>query len=361
MTSSGVKEPPFQAADEMGNRDGDMESERLLERLDTVLRRTAEMNLTVPEETGDLGKILKQVPELRYLLSCSVELLSEIDTYYESKEAGGTASGTTDSLVDIGALISSELAARGISDMAFVARGDLQTCLRDLEQAKKMSESWQLASQCDRGQRRLRQGLIAVESAIHEYEGREGPLRVWFDLETSLEIRSLYGNLRRDLLWLGASESEDLAELLEAASQRFTDLRSLPVYPLLRIHDRRAMRRLYHRICQWKESGEAQSVKEGERIWQDVLAFAELLVQVNRRQELQEHDRRLVRNSFHHLFGRRRGVVAVSETFLEQIRGLLGLDDELDTLILNPNSFPLSAWTSPLKRLNKQLNPTATL
>ena len=250
------------------------------------------------------------------------------------------------------------MAARGLADLAFVARGDLLQCREELGRAKEKRDFLQMASRSDTSFRHLRRGLISLESAIYEFLGKPSPIRHFSDLSISLEIRRLYGRLRNEIAELDGDSRRLPAERLKITVQRFTELRALAVYPLLRIDDRVAVRQLMKRIFDWQEDGGVDALAAA-RLWQDIVAFTELLVQVNHRQELREHDLRTVMSAL-----RRLGAVAgrpgpLPTLVRQELAVLEGLDAELDELLaVEPGAeAPQEQWQAVLGRLQWSLSP----
>ncbi|MDY7093184.1 MAG: hypothetical protein SX243_09455 [Acidobacteriota bacterium] len=337
----------------------------LQEHLDELLQRADGMDFTVSEETQRVPAITEVVPGVRDLLDSAVEVLRAIQQLYESDavlQKVVPEDSDPDSLTDIGVLISTEMAARGIADLAFVARGDLMACRQELAKAVERESYWQMASRCDTGYRHLRRALISVESAIYEFEGREPPRRPWVDLSTSLEIREAFGGLRRSVLVDENDPALDVEARLHRMAERLVALRGERYYPLLRFDDRVAVRRLYQRIVEWQE-GRADEEVTGQRLWRDVVGFAELLRQINHREELREHDIRTVATLLQKLGPRGTSPKPLSEKAQEELFSLRGLDNELDGLLevmeSSPDESPPDELRTELERLQRSMLPGA--
>ncbi|MEM9292093.1 MAG: hypothetical protein AAGD01_10470 [Acidobacteriota bacterium] len=326
-----------------------------LGQLDALLSRVEKVDFQVSEDTVAIPLAAKFVPTVLSLLEDAVDLLGEIQEHFEADDAHRNKGEQDSSLVDIGALISSELAARSLADLSFVARSELKSCRQELGAAEKQNNFWHMASRCDTGLRRMRKALISVESSIYEYQSRKGPIRVWYDLDLSLQIRKIYGKIRRDILFGPVPEDDELVDRFPQVMEHFRNLRSLDLYPLLRIDDRVQMKRMTRRIADWL-SQDPRDGEEGQRLWQDLTGFAGLLSQINNRQELREHDRQLIDLGRRVLRNRRKGG-QLPEELLQDFENLLGLDDELDALILAPEDNLQHSWSGPLERLQNALKP----
>ncbi|MEM8964502.1 MAG: hypothetical protein AAGD38_23650, partial [Acidobacteriota bacterium] len=187
----------------------------------------------------------------------------------------------------------------------------------------------------------------SVEAAICEFEDLPAPEREWFDVEVSLEIRRLYRGLRQEI---AARPDSTLEERLRPVLYRLVAFREQRVYPFLRVDDRVYLRQLVRRILEWLNS-DHQDPEEGKRLWEDLTSFTRILAQVSYRQELREHDRELVAKVHHALFGSRPALSRVPDWCFTDMEALLGLDDDLDVLVLARRARPLSVWRAPLERL----------
>ncbi len=324
----------------------------LAQRLDHLIAQVESADVRVPEDSALISLATDLVPKVTRLLRDGIELLVAVEASYG---AACSPEPEPDSLSQIGLQISAEFAARDLNDMAFFARTDLKSSLETLiASATHRHDQMTLASNCEAGLRRLRKALISVESAIYEFEGETPPEREWLDVEVSLQIRKLYWNLRRETGGETATRDKPLEARLRAVLYRILAFRELSVYPFLRVDDRVNLRRLLKRILDWLNSHERDEAV-GRRLWQDLSSFAEILVQVSHRQELRDHDQRLVGRAYRTLFpfGARRRTVP--DDLLAELKSLLGLDDELDRLILDRAPAAVEAWRQPLKRLQAAL------
>ncbi len=324
------------------------------ERLNKLVAQVEGADVRVPEDSALISLAADLVPKVTHLLRHGIDLLVDIEHFY-GPVRGAAEREDPESLSQIGLQISAEFAARDLNDMAFFARTDLKNALEILiASATHKHNQMTLASNCEGGLRRLRKALISVESAIYEFEGETAPERHWFDVEVSLQIRKLYWNLRRETAIREQASEKPIEVRLRAVLYRILAFRELSVYPFLRVDDRVNLRRLLKRILDWLNS-EERDATVARRLWQDLSSFAEILVQVSHRQELRDHDLRLVARAYRTLFpfGARRR--AVPEDLLVDLQTLLGLDDELDRVITGGAAQPVEVWRKPLKRLQASL------
>ena len=343
-----------------------MENRELLGRVVALLEEGQGIAFIVPEDTGYFSIDDELIARVGDLIARTAKLMGELSAVYDAESVTQSAKDETaaaegDFLKEIGAQISSELAAREIASLAFVARGQLLEIQASLDHALKIREIWAVASHADSGLRRAGRALITLESAMCEYDGLPTPDRRWVGLQDSLEIRQLYGQFRRAILRGGSPWSnETLTDRLKNAATRIAILRDLKIYPFLRIHDRKQIRSLQKRIVAWL-NGRGDSTEEaGRRLWQDLVTFARLLVSVNDREELREHDLQAARTIYRILFRSRQPPLEFSEGHLKDLERLLGRDDEIDAIILHPKDHGVHELRRPLERLLRQLSPAAS-
>lgn len=334
----------------------------LLDRTADLLAQATSVELFIPEETALFSINSEHVTQIRSLIPPTIELLRDASNRFEelasSLSESESSTDTEDSvLLEIGALISSEIAAQEVSDLAFVARGQLIEIQEALENAVTRKQVWVVASHTDSGLRRVHKALISLESAIYEFEGESAPERQWTDLDDSLEIRRLYGQFRRAVLRGDLEASgKALKDQLKSASRRIAILRDLKIYPFLRIDDRLTIRQLHRRICSWSQSTAASKDEDGRRIWQDLVSFARLLSKINEREELREHDRRTIQRLLT-LGSRQDQSGPLNDSQQKEVETLLGCDDDLDLVILKPGPRALADLFPLLNRLRETLLP----
>lgn len=326
----------------------------MADQFDDLIRRIEQAEVRVPEDSALISLAADLVPNVTRLLREGIDLLVRVEAHYDPDRRGqGTDSG--DSLSEIGMQISSEFAMRDLNNVAFFARSDLRSALDKLvTTATQRGATMALASYCESGMRRIRKALISVESAVYEFEGSAAPSRHWFDVEVSLQIRKLYWNLRREISGHNSEPNKPLEDRLRAVLYRIVAFRELSVYPLLRVEDRVTLRRLLKRMLDWLNSRDRPEL-EARRLWDDLKSFASLLVQVSHRQELRDHDLALLGRIQATVVPGNRPVARVPEEVFEWGSALLGLDEELDGLILARDSHAVGPWQLPLERLRQRL------
>ena len=244
------------------------ESHDLLSQVSRLIETANAINFEVTDRPGSLTMAAVSAPTILSAVQKAVAVLDEMERYYD----GVSDPETADTLFDIGELISSEMAAREITDLAFIAGRELRTCAEQLERSIADEDLVAMVSGCDAALRRLRRGLIPIEAAMCEFEGISPPLRRWVDLEVSLRIRRLYAQFERAVAAV-AGESVQMQMRLAFVASRIANIRSSELYTCLRIEDRLEMQKLFARIVSWLDGGDHRAANYGQELWQDVRTF----------------------------------------------------------------------------------------
>jgi hypothetical protein len=277
----------------------------------------AELGLTPPEaRTTELAGLLQRA------VAC-LQLLEELHAGQADSDLFGFETEPT-TLAGVPIEVS---ASPKLADVCFAGVLELNRAAQELTHARSDDD---VLVALETAVRKLRRALRAViETALSSGEteltfgeqlrGRDG-----FDLESTLAVRRLYAEFRRSLRRPQDLTAEAVLTALRYAAGGLATLMSSPAYARARISDRRLLRRLQERLLLWARSGRA--VTSGLELLDDVWTCADLLRDINRRQELEVHDVALIRQLTC-------GASDTSERWLDQLEPLFGLDDALDLLI----------------------------
>jgi hypothetical protein len=289
-------------------------------------------------EEAELARLRLELPaQVAELLARGVQLFGELLGPAEEEEltehlAGGRL-GSVHRLAVRGAL------AERLSDVTFVARGELRTRLAVLLRLVKAEDRWLIVSLADGGLRKLIKALTAVEALLAESELRPPAISSASDLQTSLAVRRAYTKFRQRIECTGPEGKDGARAALRSAATSIAGLIGLDVYGSLRIQDRVELRRLQERILAWhSRPPEAES---GLQLWQEVLNVAHLFVTVNHRPELCEHDREILAELREQL-RRCAPLSPVPAALRASAARIAGRDDDLDTLLGQPE--PVSTY-----------------
>ena len=276
-----------------------------LDRFPEMLRRCREIRFEVNDDSGLFTVDERHAERARLLLEDVVALLGSIERQYalESRDE--------DQGVD--------LVRCSIADLSFLGRLELEGIAGRLAEAREKNRVWDVLRYADMGGARAEEALLALEASIREAQGLGARDHGDLDLGPALEVRRQYALLRYEMFRAGKPTGDELWEALEILLKRITDLREHATYVQVRVDDRLQIRSLQKRI---REAVTTRDGENPERLWEDLDAAVDLLLHINRRPVLEDHDARLLAalgsrvESTRHLFS------------------LLGRSRELDVILL---------------------------
>jgi hypothetical protein len=221
-----------------------------------------------------------------------------------------------------------------LADVCFAAVIELNRASAELSRAPTPEEAW--AAQ-ETALRKLRRAIRAVlesaeESGLRRFEaGEQLRQRCVADLTAALALRRLYADFRRALRRAEDDTPEAVLTALRYAAGALASLISSADYAHARVWDRAILRRLQQRLFAWAHGGKPND--RGLELLDDVWTSADLLRGINRRQELRLHDSALIQRLC-------AGPTSDPHPWLTQLPALLGLEDQLDTLIDRSRQAP---------------------
>jgi hypothetical protein len=283
------------------------------------------------------------VKDARTLVSDVMEHAERAESSDGDLESLGSPHLTFERAIDV-AVQGSGASQRAIADIAFLVHLELRQRDERLARLTVNAGALSVLAECDSALRCIQKGFGAIDLAIARAEGCAAVLDFTSQLNESLRVRKAYGRFRNRVLALEHSE-QPLYQRMRAMGTHIAMLVGWSEYPLLRVRDRLQLRELQQRILAWLLPEHREDELAGARVWQDVIAFIEMLAQVNRRQELMEHDAALLWA----LLAPLRSGGPMDETARERAQTLRGLDDELDRLL--DGAVPSPAWQGCLERL----------
>jgi len=292
-------------------------------RVAELIRQLAEAQITVPEDSTILSFDHPSVTDAIRLVGETVVLLGEMDS-----DSGDR-----------------------FTDLAFLARIELDAAREDLQDVAGRKKTWQALGQAASSMSRAEKALAALEREIYAAMEKEAPRRPGV-LAESLEIRSHYARFRDWLLQHDQDSAASVVARLAEAGDQLRRLRKLDVYPLMRIEDRREVRSLLERIEAATDRGESDDAARA--LWQDLGAVAQLLLQINHRHELVDHDLDNLGSDVPVSIGERVGE-GDAEAFAAHHSRLLGRDRALDEVLIRPRHFTLAQAEERLNALRVSL------
>ncbi|MCI0484573.1 MAG: hypothetical protein L0Y78_08325, partial [candidate division NC10 bacterium] len=115
---------------------------------------------------------------------------------------------------------------------------------------------------------------------------------------------------------------------------------------------------LQRQLTDWLAANRDCDPLVGRRLWQETENIAELLLEVNKRAELREHDQAVATETYAKLFRAASAPDCVPQDVQLRLESLFGRDEELDRLIGDPGSHPVAEWKGPLERVIELPDPT---
>ena len=301
-------------------------------------------------------------PALSSVLSEAIDALGSVLRHYERMNEPSAQEfdevETAKFYLRIDGLMSAESGARRIVELAFMAQWELERKALELRaMAANDTDAWEAIARYGSARRRVLKSTIAVETALSEQEGLASGLKDLYltELHRSLETRRAYAIFRRELRRRPANDLDGIKQALRTAGIATARLIGRDVYEDLRVTDRMRLRELQTKVLVWLRGEDGFDCDAGKKLWQDVSTYADLLLQVNHRAELREHDGALLEKIYAGLFSSPPHPESVPGATRLDLETLLGRDAELDELIENPASRAMEEWKPTLQRIIQAL------
>ena len=241
-----------------------------------------------------------------------------------------------------------------VGNVCFVSALQLRDLRRELAEHRDYED---LLVTCESALRLVRRMLQAIRDAVRAASGEPRVASAIFadEIAAALTVRRLYNDLRRRLRPCAgqgngaSSASGDRSAVLRAlqhAAGALATLIGAAEFRVVRAGDRLLILRLHARVIDWARTG--GSVAAGAQLLLDVETAAELLRDVNQRQELRAHDEQLA--------AALAAALATTTNIARQLGALALLDGhdlELDELIARVREDRLDA--AALDRLRAAL------
>ncbi|MFQ5847431.1 MAG: hypothetical protein ACE5IQ_07100 [Candidatus Methylomirabilales bacterium] len=306
------------------------------------------------------------LPAVIEALSDGITAFTEILDYYGCPSGGDASSAESDTADAsarrvVGPINDAEDGVQRITDLSFMARWELHREQEGVGKIGSRKVASAVISGCGRACKRVVTSAIAVEDAICAYEGLNSILHHLHtsELGRSLQIRRAYALFRQTVAGGGPVAIEDVRERLRLAAVGIAKLVGSEVYRELRYSDRMRLEAVQGRLIEWLDGRRGDDPVAGLRIWEDINHIAELLLEVNKRAELREHDHAVVAEAYTRLFCTDRAPECIPHDLQLQLQSLFGRDEECDQLIADPEPHATADWRVPLERLLGRLGPSA--
>ncbi len=300
-----------------------MDAPHLQDQLVALLTESRAVALQRFDDETASAILQRVVPEFSRFLERGRRVLGEIEEACTSEEDPAASWAFPERLEEL-------------ATVCFFVEGEWKRALAGLERLTDATPGWTCLAQIERARDRLVRGILAVERDYAVIAGsapRTDPADL---LHEALEARRVITLFRRDIFGAPRArpQSEDLDRRLRHAKSALERLIEREEFGLLRVADRHLARGLQRRINAWPEGRGSAEGEAGawEGLWQDVVNFAVLLWDVNRRIEIVEEDLAVIGEAQLALEpSAPRKLLPASVAAL--LRALFGRDDELDGLL----------------------------
>jgi hypothetical protein len=215
-----------------------------------------------------------------------------------------------------------------------------------LESVKTTGRRVELLDTVGSALRRVRRCCDALETSLADVAGTGSAPTAPTLVNDSLKVRKQYGLLCEAIDATCPPEGATVYARLEAVAERMARLRGLALYAGLRLRDRTELEALRQRID--ATCAAADDLPAALRLWQDLVGFGNMIAQINRRQELVEHDSKLAARMLLELEG-----PTLNPWQLRSVRALRGAGHEVDVL-LRGDSDAADAWREALSSVSQR-------
>ncbi len=294
------------------------------------------------------------VPAIRAVMDDAIALLGDVLARYDEPPQSGGAddSGVFNCVFD--ELVTDAAPsnpAQRIADISFMARWELERKQQAVAEAERRADEWYLFAECCSARRRVIKAASGVERVLSEVEGRPSMFIGLYQTEKqrAVETRAAYQSFILGLRQAERWRALDLERYLRLVGTGIARLVGRPIYEELRVEDRRSLRALQARVCQWLR--EPRNLQAGQRLASDVAAFSSLLMEVNRRPAMIEYDQEVLEK----LLGAVAQPATDKQAFYRLLFTIRGRDPELDWLIEARADLSPEIWDAVARQVLTQL------
>lgn len=309
------------------------------------------------------------VAEARACVQIATELLTHIVDHYETRPThdawlpeDGAHQGRA-FMKELDERLRQQRTTQDIADTAFIARMELRGRTTQLENAHR-TEFWDTIALCSDVRAEMLKSLSSIEAMICRVEGItqvNGFYRE--ELDKAMETRRLYTRFFRDLNASVEITADALLKRLRLAGIMIAKITGHALYPDLRVHDRRQLRQLQQRLLEWLRTVMLSSghlseacTRAGMQLWSDLVTFAELLAQVNERDDLRAHDREVIAKLLLELSDATAQPTApLAEKTRMRMERLYGRDATFDDWLRAPSTHDRLSWRKRLLHMQSAL------
>jgi hypothetical protein len=229
-----------------------------------------------------------------------------------------------------------------VSGLAFIAHLDLKQARERLLAMGGAPELEAVLSQCERTLRRIFRALVALDHALAGVLWPAPILDCSQQLSRSLRVRAGYARFCRGVLNQPEPNADTITKTLRLIGTSLAVLLGKDIYSEMRVSDRLQLRGIQFRILSWLRLPAGPRVaRSGLELWKDIVAFLSMLPGISQRQELVEHDAKVIAQA-------RAAAASGNQEWppdvLEALRTLVGRSAAIDALLASPQAPRVEPW-----------------
>lgn len=295
-------------------------------------------------ETGDDAAVASVVERAQTLLSSSLEALDVVTVLYsgpdEPAEPAEPAEPPSNGLQEANPSAAGAVPSDGLADAVVLARMGLRSRQRALRELTAGAARWERLAAADSALRTIQKSLSAVDRALSATE-RVPPSLSFYEraVDRSLAVRRRYVHLHQLIVRGGPPAPADLRLRLRLSGNAIAHVLGLDLAVHLRTGDRALLMMSHARVRDWlaQRDETPAHAAAGMRLWQDLVNVATMFLDVSKREELVQHDARLVREALRDLPDPDAPwEEAARAAFLDRLRPACGRSAALDALLADP-------------------------
>ena len=296
----------------------------LLRLLGELVLRSAVLDANPASDRSSIDELTQ---ELVNILETAIEAIGQLEQLASptTEDEYGFLNEEADTWV--GARVNAKATEPRLGDLCFAATLELSRSLRRLAQASDATDRLLAA---EGARRKLHRALHAAlansgEPALREHVATTLLKRRFAaELESALVVRRMFANFRRALRRAENKSDEAVLTALRYAAGALATMTTSAHHGTIRLPDRILMSQQRDRLLDWSRAG--RPAASGLQLLEDIWTCADLLRDINRRQELRTHDQELIGQLLD-------PASQSSADWVTRLERLSGLDDALDLLI----------------------------
>lgn len=313
-------------------------SSMLQERMERVCSEAADV-CVADYESADVSQVTAVVDRARALVTKALEVLDVVSVLYDGGnehftfELEGEAEGDS-------AGSSAPSDGEGIGDAVMLARMGLRSRQRTLLSLGESAPRWERLAAAGSALRTIQKSLSAVDRCMADFEHVPASINFYHRVvERSLDIRRRYVRFCHTVVGAPPAELNALRARARSIGNAIAHLLGRDVAVHLRTGDRALLMMEHAKVREWlvDRSEHPEHIAAGQRLIQDMNNIATMFLDVNKREELVQHDARLVREVLRdHRAAIDGGDEAARKAVLARLSTMLGRSPSLDAALSRP-------------------------